>query len=299
MRRLFAILAILTSTTACSSIEPLRPDMEARALPSRADEIAYINGLRQAYGPTTNDYCYDGKTLPAFRPKFTQGYREWDDPQELRGSCIGWADPPKAANAVQTYLENGFGLTDLYCQRYFTIATETRQSRKLQQQTFKAGDALINAVMLALSSPERALGLSHAGFSAIDTTYRNIDEAFVVAPTREDVRDLVHGAQQKFRSEVFAKDSKSMPKSYASARAVIESYAGLCSFDGMRQLVANSVKQTTDKLNDDAARAQGGQEGAETGEKTKGATTGKGGTAPPPAKPAPDRVIPMVTVSPQ
>ena len=309
MRHVFTIFCVFASTTACTSMEHLRPDMEARPLPSRADEVAYINDLRQAYDVVTllsskGDQlipCYTGADLRPFRPKYVQGYPDWDPNQEVVGSekqCLQFKKSP-GDPAITRYLESGFGLTDLYCQRYFIIATETRQSRKLQRGLFKTGDTLMNAVLSALSAGANPIAISSAGFSAIDSGYGAIDDAFVVAPTREDVRDLVHSAQQKFRAEVFGKDSKSMPESYGSARGVVEGYAGLCTFDGMRQLVANSVKETTDKLNADAAKVKKGEDTHTT---DNAATTGTAKTnkaKTPPPEPAPDRVIPMVTVSPQ
>lgn len=260
-------IAAIVSLPACTSFEPLRPDMEARPLPSRADEIAYINELRKAYQVDTspNIPCYSGKDLKPFRPKFVQGYREWDAGQEVAaydGQCLRFASDPKPEE-MTAYLESGFGLTDLYCQRYFTIATETRQSRKLQRDVAKTGGTLVNAVLTALSAGSNPIGITSAGFSAIDSGYGAIDDAFVVAPTREDVRKLVQGAQQKFRADVFKPDAKGqlqLPKRYASARATIEKYAGLCTFDGMRQLVADAVTDKTDALNVSAQKTAGKDE---------------------------------------
>lgn len=271
-----AVTAVaLLSTSACTTTEQLRPDMEARPLPSRADEIAYINELRKAFrldeGGTIP--CYSGDKLKPFRPKYVQGYAEWDGDQEVaayQGKCLRFAANPGDA-PITSYLESGFGLTDLYCQRYFIIATETRQSRKLQRGLFKTGDTLLNAVMGALSVGANPIAISSAGFSAIDSGYGAVDDAFVVAPTREDVRKLVQGAQQKFRAEVFKKDDKGLsqlPKSYASARTTIERYAGLCTFDGMRQLVADAVAAKTDALNDSAKKPAEPAKGNEGGKKT-------------------------------
>ena len=311
MRRII-LLAALLSASACTSFEPLRPDMEARPLPSRADEIAYINELRKAY--TLDDAsripCYAGVKLRSFRPKYVQGYPDYDSEQDVAayaGKCLRFAKDPGDA-AITSYLESGFGLTDLYCQRFFTVATEERQTRQLQRGLFKTGDTLTNAVMAALSASANAIAISSAGFSAIDSGYGNVDDAFVIAPSRDDVRKLVLSAQQKFRADVFKKDDKgqlALPKSYASARATIERYAGICSFDGMRQQVADAVATKTTDQND-AAQAtanqggqagQAGQAGNNGGKKApeskmplkvtapKGATTPASSDNPPPISP--------------
>ena len=288
--RILCSLAAIVGLPACTSFEPLRPDMEARPIPSRADEIAYINELRKAYQVDTRADipCYKGKDLKSFRPKYVQGYPDWDARQDdagYDGQCLRFADNPEP-KFITAYLESGFGLTDLYCQRYFIIATETRQSRKLQRGLAKTGGTLLNTVLTALSPGSNAIGLTGAGFSAIDSGYGAVDDAFVVAPTREDVRKLVQSAQQKFRAEVFKKDNNgqtALPQSYPSARATIERYAGLCTFDGMRQLVSDAVALQTNTLNDSAQKpvtpATGNPSDSPTAEAKK---------APPPAAPTTD-----------
>lgn len=290
MRRSVLIL-LLAATSACTTFEPLRPDMEARPLPSRADEIAYINELRKAFKVDDPSVvpCYTGHRLKPFRPKYVQGYQEWDEEQETGaygGQCLRFRDNPGDA-AITTYLESGFGLTDLYCQRYFTIATQTRQARRLQRGLFNTGDTLLNAVMAALNGSTNALAISNAGFSAVDSGYGAVDEAFVVAPTRDDVRKLVLSAQQKFRSDVFKQDKPSLPKSYPSARSTVERYAGLCTFDGMRQLVADAVASKTDALNKAAEpETKTGAEDNEAGTAPAAPAVTDGPVAPPPVTPS-------------
>lgn len=272
---------ILTSSilvAGCTSIEPLRPDMEARLIPSRLDEIAFINGLREAYTPVTESIgCYDGKSLKRIRPKYSQGYAEDDPAQDALGSsqCVTFratsTNLVDRAAQVTRYLENGFGLTDIYCQRYFVVATQTRQGRKFQRNTGSAVDVLVGSVLTALGGGTTITGLANAGFEAFDSTYKNIDDAFVVAPERDDVRKLVHAAQQDFRATVF--DVKNLPQSYPGARSVIERYAGLCSFDGMRQLVADAVSGKAKDLNEKAERKDGKVEGAVVPAKDAPATT--------------------------
>lgn len=225
-------------------------------MPSRADEIAYINELRKAYAVEPNGPvpCYTGAKLKPFRPKYVQGYPDMDDAQDagaFDGQCLRFAENP-GPDKIGAYLENGFGLTDLYCQRYFIVATQTRQGRRLQRGLFKTGDTLMNAVLSALSVGANPIAISSAGFSAVDAGYGAIDDAFVVAPSRDDVRQLVLSAQQRFRADIFTKDTNGVsqvPKSYASARATVERYAGLCTFDGMRQLVADALAAKTAALN--------------------------------------------------
>lgn len=252
------------STVACTSIEPLRPDMASRVLPSRLDEIAYINSLREAFEFTrpTADGCYRGEILRYFRAQLGQGYPDHDAEQEGRaaglvGLCVRYRDVPEASHKQQLtrYLEAGFGLTDLYCQRFFIVASESSQKRRFQRNSFSAVDTLVNAVLGVGGAGETALAIANAGFQAADATYQNIEDAFLVAPDLANVRDLVHAAQQDYRTRAF--QSTALPRSYESARAVIERYAGLCSYTGMRQLVNDSVTSETRTLNRQAEAQRG------------------------------------------
>jgi hypothetical protein len=45
MKKLICILLSATSLSACTSIEAVRPDIAAKPIPSRYDEIALINQL--------------------------------------------------------------------------------------------------------------------------------------------------------------------------------------------------------------------------------------------------------------
>lgn len=257
MRCILALL--LVPTTACTSVEALRPDLAARSVPSRLDEIAYINTLREAFDFKTPSLpgCYVGRRLDHFRPSLEQGWPEHEAEQEQAApeACVTYrrlkADDRDAA--IQRYLEAGFGLTDLYCQRYFVIAAESMNKRRFQRDTSSTVGTLVNAVLGAASAGEDALAITTAGFGAIDSTYKNIDTAFLVAPEIENTRKLVHAAQQEYRTSAYA----AMPVSYESARSVIERYAGLCSYTGMKQLVNDSVSSETKDLN--KAAANGGQ----------------------------------------
>jgi hypothetical protein len=250
MRRLVITIGLLFSTTACTSVEALRPDMEARPVPSRLDEIAYINGLRQAYAAASAP-CYNGKNLKPFKPKFVQGYRQTDPDadQASESLCIQFkpSEPDKKSTQpkmIQDYLDNGFGLTDLYCSRFIMVAAETRQSRKMQKNTVSGVGALVAIALNAVSAGADAITVASGGFAAIDSTYKNIDDAFVISPDKESLIRLVQNAQDTYRKQARG----TPPRSFAEARSKIERYASLCTFDGMRALVNSSIQLASQTL---------------------------------------------------
>lgn len=261
IRAIFLGSTVLLS--ACTSLEPLRPDMHARPIPSRIDEVAFINGLRAAYVAYAGPDCYVGTGLKAYRPKFVQGYREYDANAEnlSSGQCIRFAmldaNPAVREPLVREYLANGFGLTDLYCNRFFMTAAETRQSRRMQSTTLSGVDTLVTSVFTALGAGTVTTGVLNNTFEAGTATYNNIDASFLVAPDRDDLVKLVQSAQDSIRTQAFT----DLPKSYPTARSVIERYASTCTFDGMRALVGVAVKQAATKLADEAAKPKAGDKG--------------------------------------
>ena len=233
------------SIAGCSTYEPLRPDLAARSVPSRLDETAYINALREAFVFVQDGACYDGEELSAFRPSLEQGRPDHTEAQERgpQGQCAKFK-ATASSQEIERYLDAGYGLTDLYCQRYFVIAIESDRKRQFQRNSGATADALVNAVLGFAGASARAVSISNAGFEAYDSTYQNIEDAFMVSPDLALTRKLVHAAQADFRAEV----AKKMPESYLEARNFIERYPGTCSYTGMKQLVNDSVASTTNAL---------------------------------------------------
>lgn len=259
MNRLILTLMAATSLSACTSVERLRPDVEARTPPSRLEEIAYINVLREAFDDASSrsamrslrPECYGGDNT-YFRGELSQGYREHTREQEglppeqdgrRRSQCVTYRDGDPAA--ILRYVQAGFGLSDLYCQRFFIVASQAALRRRFARNVGTATDSLVGTVLSLATAGETAIGIINAGFGAIDSTFQNMDDSFMVAPDLENVRALVHASQDAYRTETLGKN---LPQSYAAARAVIERYAGICSYTGMRRLVNVSVSDQSGRL---------------------------------------------------
>lgn len=278
MKQLILALLTATSLSACTSVERLRPDVEARTPPSRLEEIAYINVLREAFDDAPgarlpagelSPECYGGDNT-YFRGQLSQGYREHTREQEAlprspnadpRPQCVTYRDGNP--DDIRRYLQAGFGLSDLYCQRFFIVASQASLRRRFGRGIGTATDSLIGTILSLATAGETAIGIVNAGFGAIDSTFQNIDDSFMVAPDLENVRSLVHASQDSYRTETLGKN---LPQSYAAARAVIERYAGICSYTGIRRLVNVSVGDQTGRLQ------------AQTDQRRSGTTTTTGAT---------------------
>lgn len=243
----------------CAAVEEVRPDIAAKPLPSRLDEIAYINELRSAYILTRTDksfpeeLCFDGKDLRAFKSKSGQGYRQSEDPENLGDGCVKFKkieDGDSEKRVLQSYLSAGFGLTDLYCERFFTVAAASDRDRKFGRTVSNGVDTLIGSVLTLSGAGRTAIGITNAGFGLIDDGFEAYDTAYLVGPDLSEVRRLVAAAQGEYRQSALNREGSGFPSTYAGARSVIERYAGLCSYTGMRELVGKSVKDKTDQIND-------------------------------------------------
>ncbi|MBU1606247.1 MAG: hypothetical protein KKD08_05495 [Alphaproteobacteria bacterium] len=208
--------------------------------------------MRKAFEPQLPEAgvadCYDGNELQHFRGTLQQGFQEHTEEQESlpTAQCVKFRelDDGERDQAISEYLDSGFGLTDLYCQRYFVIAAESDKKRQFQRNSGSTVDALMNAVLGLSSAGQTAIGIANASFEAYDSTYQNIQDAFMVAPELSNVRKLVHAAQGDYKERV----KNDLPTSYQHARSIIERYAGMCSYTGMKQLVNDSVASETTLL---------------------------------------------------
>jgi hypothetical protein len=111
-------------------------------------------------------------------------------------------------------------------------------------------DTLVGSVLTLSGAGATATGITNAGFGLLDGTFEAYDVAYLVGPDLSEVRRLVQAAQGEYRQSSLDTTRKEFPTSFVGARSIIERYAGLCSFTGMRELVGKSVKDKTDALNE-------------------------------------------------
>lgn len=216
--RLFFLAAAALSVTGCASIGGLRTDLSAKPIPSTQTEIALQNDLMGAF-----DKASDGTLTLKKNP---------------------------AQADVRDYILSGFALTDLYCDTFFRRTNQSLRKRKFgRTATNDVGTVVASVLGLSNVGPKVISGVA-TGFGLADSTWRNYDDAFVVAPELDVVRSLVLSAQDEFRRETL----DNLPNDYASGRSVIVRYAGLCSFLGMQALLNQSVDQQRRQLQDAAKK---------------------------------------------
>lgn len=262
--RFLLLLGASLNLAACSTVESVRPDIAAKPLPSRLDEIAYINELRAAYEIASDSraiaagMCFEGegiKNLRAFKSASGQGYVDARDPENysISNACIRFKtlSPTKGQNIeIRNYLSAGFGLTDLYCERFFTVASASQRNRVFGKSFSNGVDSLVGAALSLSGAGSTATGIVNSSFGLLDDTFDAYDTAYMVGAEFSEVRRLVVAAQGEYRRETFATKSARFPLSYSGARSVIERYAAFCSYAGMQELVSKAVNDKSDQLSD-------------------------------------------------
>lgn len=257
MKKTLVIALASLNLAACTSVEGLRPDIAAKPLPSRLDEIAYINDLRSAYTTDNEtglaeDLCFTGKGLDAFKSKSGEGYQRADDPENFtsKASCLRFKrlNSETAETRIREYLAAGFGLTDIYCERFFTVASASKQNRVFGQNFANGVDSLVGAALSLSGAGSTATGIVNSGFGLIDSTFEAYDTAFLIGPEFSEVRRLVLAAQNDYRRKTYSNEGANLPITYSGARSTVERYAGFCSNSGMKELVSKAVNDKSDAL---------------------------------------------------
>lgn len=154
---------------------------------------------------------------------------------------------------MRRYLGAGFGLSDIYCTRFFVKTDEAYRRRRFGRTlTNDVGTIMTTVLGLANAGEKVVTGLAGAvGFA--DSAWRNYDDSFVVSPDLSNIQSLVFAAQDNFRARSLAKDAV-LPGDYGTAQSIIQRYANICSFLGMKTLLDQSAAKQKNDLNTDTEK---------------------------------------------
>ncbi len=273
---------------------------------SPPNERVNLEKLQQSI-TANNTLCFDGSGLKRFKSKLGDGLDLSDGQEEFLKEkddiCVTYKayqrpdfddgfyneENQRRLLEMQTYLAAGFGLTDLYCNRFFTTAAAATQNRQFAQDLNTGVDTLVGAVLSLSGAGNTALGITNSGFGLLGDGIQAFDAAYLVAPDLGAVRQLIEASQSEYRKTFFAGTAEQMkeyfPRSYPAARAVIERYASQCSFTGMRQLITKSVSDRAERIRrnletERPARVMGNKDRNDDNDNT---TPAAGATPTPPA----------------
>ena len=222
------------------------PTMEADPTEVGNEGLALLTEMAQAYERVapedTNSLCQ--LLLPSYQEKQKYTYGRYKtsprDKVEDKFRCYRFKTKP-VDGEVARYLRSGFALSDIYCDTYFRRIALRWSQRRFARDTTNDVGAAISAVLGLAKVASPVTGGVGAGFGLIDGTFRNYDEIFVVSPDLPGLQKLVRAERAKLKREV--SETKAFPVHFADAHAVIQNYAGLCSYVGMKGLLSESMER--------------------------------------------------------
>jgi hypothetical protein len=256
--RLF--LPILLS--GCTTMSPIRTaTMEADPSLIGAESIALQNQLTLAYTrvrPATQvadepgqDLCH--YMLPSYQERQTYQYARHEErggrgEAARRFECLYLIDDPTPPQVLRQ-VRAGMALSDLYCDTFFR-----RISRHWNERLFARGavndvGAAISAVLGLTAAGSGITGAVGAATGLIDSSFRNYDNLFVVAPDLPALQNLVREKQNDLRKDI----ERDLPTDFNGAESRIIEYARLCSYTGMKGLLNAAVDQSINNRTGPAA----------------------------------------------
>jgi hypothetical protein len=148
---------------------------------------------------------------------------------------------PSAQRYVENYVNEGIGLVDSYCLRWFQRMDDMSRLLAFQNKSVNVISQL-GTTLLGLGS---ASANWVAGYGAANTAYAGMSEnfngSFLVAPNSSKVKDHIQSAMKQ-EAENLRYASSTM--SFIEAYNAVERYADLCTYNRAKQIVDASLELT-------------------------------------------------------
>ncbi|HEX8486637.1 hypothetical protein [Sphingomonas sp.] len=212
------IMAGALALGGCSSLNSLRTDLSAPAPSTDREAEALVANLREAY-------------------------RARCGPGDAPADCQGFQTDLNVAG-VTRFTGAGMALSDLYCDRFFRSTNQAARKRRFGSGLATDASTLVAGVLNLAKAGADGITASTLGFNAINGTFRNYDQSFMVDADLSKLRRLVLSAQDNMRLRI----DNEPPKTIFAAESTILRYAGLCSFLGMQDLLNTSVTEKTAQI---------------------------------------------------
>ena len=239
-KSIFAAFAAAALLSGCSTSKSLqfRPTMGGDQAALGVEALAYLNELQRAYVVDTAGGCFM-PSVPSLQNAEAESFRRLKNPGESdvqaarRLGCVRFRTENVQTADYQRHLAAGLGLADLYCDDYFRRIAVRKQTRQFGRSTTNDAGTAASAALGLAKAGSIATGGAGVLFGLLDGIYRNYDSAFVVEPDLGKMLELVKTAQGAMRDNF----RQNVPSSYADANSAITSYAQLCSYAGMDDLL--------------------------------------------------------------
>lgn len=236
--------------TSCGQYRNHPPTMGADPPLTGAEGIALANQLQSAFEiiPFETGAGEESRpslctyTLPQHQESESLSYRRYANkgvPKQF--ICIRYK-AHATQDDIRDHIEAGFALTDLYCDIYFRRISQHSNQRRFARGVVNDVGAAITAVLGLAKVASPVTGGFGAGVGLIDSSFRNYDDAFLVAADLSTLQSKVFSEQEQFKTLI---EKRTDVTRYTQANSIILRYANYCSYTGMRGLINSSLAETT------------------------------------------------------
>lgn len=262
----------LIALSGCAASNSLRTKLSADPTETKDEKRILIGEMRNAYlgcdsslataienGSGANgaevrqrEYQVSSANCRNFAP----GLAEYKRPKGI-DKKVDAANDAVGSNEFQArvvrFMDAGTTLSDVYCDEFFRSVNLSARKRQFSKGLTTDTSTLVAGVLNLVKAGSAALTASTVGFNAVNSSFRNYDESFMVDADLAKMRRLVLAAQDSMK----LKFEEEQPRTIFSAESKVMRYAGLCSFLGMKDLLNDSIAAKTTAIENDSKSKSG------------------------------------------
>jgi hypothetical protein len=148
--------------------------------------------------------------------------------------------------AIQNYVDEGIGLVDAYCLRWFRRLDDVQRQVNIEGGDWNIIRQLGTALLGIGSASSNWVALYGAGNTAYEGIRQNLSESILAGPTAKKIKGRVFALLQQSASEL-RQEAQLLPFPQAYSR--LERHAEVCTFATVRELLDSSLAQTQSEIN--------------------------------------------------
>jgi hypothetical protein len=209
-----ALMAAAAHLSACSALHPV-PDSKDTLSDQYINE--YAGSLDEKDSAAARQYINAASSFPSVTLKAS--------------------GPDARIEDRNLYMQSGFSLANLYCSLYFQKLARDQAILEYHRTQISLASGLATGLMGIFQAGSAATGATGAALGFLGASVDNINTSFLLAPKIESLESLVIKAHTAFASNIKPEDYATFPQ----AQTLVNRYAGICTFRGLKDLVDQSV----------------------------------------------------------
>ncbi|MPZ43251.1 MAG: hypothetical protein GEV05_07610 [Betaproteobacteria bacterium] len=149
----------------------------------------------------------------------------------------------KDAGAIANYVDEGIGLVNAYCLRWFHRIDDVRRQVDLEGRDWNIVRQLGTAILGIAGANSNWVAAYGAGNTAYEGVLQNFNDSIVAGPTTKKIKGRVFALLEESASVLRTQGAEgSLP--FPEAYSRLERHADICTFSTIRELLDSSLAQT-------------------------------------------------------